>query len=75
MKVKLKIVKENVPLYEGIYDVRDSNSLGKACADAWDRVCERKFETATSIGALFEALDEGLMNDFRSTQILIEEHD
>jgi len=76
VKVKLKILKSNVPVYEGIYDIRDANSFGKACADAWDHLCERKFESATSIGALYEALDEGVVNEIRGTQILLEEfHD
>ena len=73
MRVKLKVVKNNIALYEGVYDVSDASSFGKACADTWTHLCERKFETATSIGALYEALDEGVLNDVRGTQILIEE--
>lgn len=72
MKVNLKIAKDNVVLYEGVYDVRDASSFGKACADAWTRLCDRQFEKATSIGALYEALDDGVIEDLRGAHIILE---
>lgn len=73
MNVKLKIAKDGAALYEGVHDIKDANSFGKACADAWTTLRERKFEKATSIGALYEALDDGVLLDLRGARILIED--
>jgi hypothetical protein len=73
VNVTLKITKDGATLYEGVHDIRDASSFGKACADAWTSLRERKFEKATSIGALYEALDDGVLHDLRGAQILIAE--
>jgi hypothetical protein len=73
MNVKLKITKDGASLYEGVHDISDAGSFGKACADAWAKLRERKFEMATSIGALYEALDDGVLSDLRGARILIED--
>jgi hypothetical protein len=69
MKVKLRIHKDGAPLYEGTYDVSDAESFGSACADVWNRLRDRKLTTATSIGALFDQLNEQLLDDLYGAQI------
>ena len=73
MRVNLKIAKDTIILYEGIYDVRDASSFGSACADAWTRLSERQFEKATSIGALYETLNDGVLEDLRGAHIVLEQ--
>ena len=69
MKVKLRIHKDGAPLYEGTYDVSDAESFGSACADVWNQLRDRKLTTATSIGALFDQLNEQLLDDLYGAQI------
>ena len=69
MKVKLRIHKDRAALYEGIYDVSDAESFGRACADIWNQLRERKLATATSIGALFDELNEQLLDELYGAQI------
>jgi len=57
MRVRLQIKKAGAALYEGAYDIADADSFGSACADAWGRLREQRLRKATSIGALYEALD------------------
>jgi hypothetical protein len=69
MKVKLKIKKKTVVLQEGTYDIFDAASFGKACADLWNRLREDKLAKATSIGALYDELNERLLDDLYGAQI------
>jgi hypothetical protein len=63
MKVKLKIEKDRAVLYEHAYDIFDAESFGKACSHAWMQLRERRLARATSIGALYEDLDDQLLNE------------
>jgi hypothetical protein len=69
MKVKLRVHKDKSALYEGTYDVSDADSFGRACADLWNRLRDRKLTTATSIGALFDQINEQLLDDLYGAQI------
>ena len=71
MKVKLRISKDEAALFEGIYDIADAESFGRACADAWLRLRDRRLGQANSIGALFEALDERLLDELHGAEISI----
>ncbi len=71
MKARLRIQKDGAALYEGIYDVSDADSFGKACADAWAKLREQKFAHATSIGALFDTFDERLLDEMFETEITL----
>ena len=42
MKVKLRIHKDGAALYEGIHDVCDAASFGRAWADVWTQLRERR---------------------------------
>jgi hypothetical protein len=63
MKVRLKIEKGDVVLYEHAYDISDAETFGKACAHAWMQMREQRLTRATSIGALFEELDDQLLDE------------
>jgi hypothetical protein len=69
MKVKLKVHKDGTSLYEGAYDVSDADSFGKACADAWKQLKDRRLMKATSIGALYAELDERLLDELYGADI------
>ena len=69
MKVKLRIRKHGDALYEGTYDVFDADSFGRACADAWSKLQEQRLASVSSIGALFEELDEGLLGELLGADI------
>jgi hypothetical protein len=69
MRVKLRISKNGNILHKGIYDVSDAESLGKACADAWVQLRERKLKKTSSVGALYDALDERLLDELDGSKI------
>ena len=69
MRVKLKICKNDGVLYEGIYDISDAKSFGAACAHAWNQLREQRLAKTTSIGALFDALDERLLDELEGAEI------
>jgi hypothetical protein len=63
MKVRLKIEKGGVVLHEQSCDVSDAESFGKAFAHAWTKLHEQQLERATSVGALFEHLNDRLLDE------------
>ena len=62
MKVKLRIQSEDSLVYEGTYDIRDSESFGAACADAWEKLRTERLEKATGIGALYDVLNDNVLD-------------
>jgi hypothetical protein len=62
MKVKLRIASDDHLLYEGIYDINDAESFGRACADVWDKLRSERLEKATSIGALYDMLNDSVLD-------------
>lgn len=62
MKVRLRIEKDDAVLCERDCDISDAESFGRACADAWAQLHERRIERETSIGALFEHLNDQLID-------------
>lgn len=69
MQVRLKISKDNGVLYEGTYDIFDAESFGAACSDAWNQLRDQRLARTTSIGALFDALDERLLDRLYGAEI------
>jgi hypothetical protein len=72
MKVKLRITKAGASLYEGIYDVFDAESFGKACADAWWKLKGQQVEQESNIGALMEHLEQDVLGALNGAQITLE---
>ena len=71
MNVKLRIQKDGSVLHERTYDIRDADSFGRACADAWTQLREQRLAKATSIGALFDALDDELLDGLIGAEIAL----
>jgi hypothetical protein len=69
MKVKVRVNKDRSTLHEGTYDVSDAESFGRACADVWNELRDRKLKTATSVGALFDQINEQLLDELYGAQI------
>jgi hypothetical protein len=69
MNVKLRIHKNGTALYEGAYDICDAESFGSACAHAWTQLREQRLAKTTSIGALYEALDDELLDGLLGADI------
>ena len=71
MKVKLRIHKGESDLLEQTYDICDAASFGNVFADVWMQMRERELASATSIGALFDALGEKLIDELHGAEISI----
>jgi hypothetical protein len=71
MKVRLRLQKDGTVLHEGVYDVSDAQSFGAACAQLWKHVLENKLLNASSVGALYEILDERLLDELYGATITI----
>ena len=69
MRAKLQIKKDGAALYECVHDISDADSFGRACAQAWTQLRAQRLEKTTSIGALFDALDEQLLDDLFGAEI------
>jgi hypothetical protein len=69
MNVNLKIRRNGSLLYERPYDIRDAESFGRACADAWTQLREQRLAKTTSIGALYDELDDELLEGLLGAEI------
>jgi hypothetical protein len=69
MNVKLSIRKNNSSVYERIYDISDAESFGRACADAWTQLREQRLAKTTSIGALYDVLNDELLDGLLGAEI------
>ena len=72
MKVELQITKNGTSIYAGAYDVADAESFGKACADAWSKLRQEQLGKESSIGALFEHIDENVLDQLNGAHISLE---
>jgi hypothetical protein len=69
MKVELSIRKKGAKLYEGIHEITDAESFGRAFANAWAQLQDRRLQKTTSIGALMEILNEDVVEELNGAQI------
>jgi hypothetical protein len=69
MRVTLEIVKSGKRLHEGVYEIDDNASFGKACADVWVKVREQCDAKATSIGALMDSMHESVIDELNGAEI------
>jgi hypothetical protein len=73
MKVKLSISKgRGTPIYEGVHEISDAETFGRAFADVWAQLHERRLQSTTSIGALIEVLNEDVVEDLNGARIEME---
>jgi hypothetical protein len=69
MVMKLIIKKKGTALYEGVHEITDAESFGRAFAAAWAQLQDRRLQKSTSIGALMEVLNEDLLGELDGAQI------
>jgi hypothetical protein len=69
MKVKLSIRKKGATLYEGVHGVTGADDFGRAFADAWAQLQDRRLQKTTSIGALMEILNEDVVEELNGAHI------
>ena len=72
MNVQLRITKGGTSIYAGAYDIVDAESFGKACADAWWKLRQQQAEKETSVGALMEHLDNGVLEQLNGARISLD---
>jgi len=71
MKAQLQITKDGTVIHSDVYEMDDANSFGKACSIAWSALRARQLNEETSIGALMEHLDRGVLDLLKGAQITI----
>jgi len=69
MRVKLQLSKDGAALSDGIYDITDADSFGKACKELWIELRERSMQKRTSIGDLFDSLDQWLVDQLNGARL------
>jgi hypothetical protein len=72
MRVKLSISRKGQILYEAVNEISDAESFGRAFADVWSQLQDRRLQKATSIGALMEELNEDVLGELNATEIALE---
>jgi hypothetical protein len=72
MKSKLTITSKGAALYEGVHVITDAESFGRAFADVWAQLQDRRLQKTTSIGALMEVLNDDLLEELNGAQISLE---
>lgn len=60
MKLVFVVTKNGETLSRRVCEVVDAASFGAACAQAWVDLERRSLESATSVGALMERLNEAV---------------
>ena len=71
MKVKLQIAKDGTSLYAGAYDIKDAQSFGEACSDAWQQLQQAQLGRETSIGAVMEHVNDSVLDQLDGSSITI----
>jgi hypothetical protein len=72
MRVNLSIRCKGLILYEAVNEISDAESFGRAFADLWSQLQNRRLQEATSIGALMEELNEDVLGELNATEIALE---
>ncbi len=72
MKMKLQVTKQGVLLHAATYEVVDADSFGLACADAWTKLMHEQQREETSVGALMEHLENGVLGQLDGALIGLE---
>ena len=72
MQLKLSVTRRGTPICESTYQVSDAESFGAACSDIWEKLNRRKIASASSIGALYDSLEDSKAADLRGLRIEFE---
>jgi hypothetical protein len=71
MKVKLRITKNGTELYTGLHNIKDSESFGRACTDAWQQIQRTQLNRETSIGAVLEHVNDSVIEQLDGASISV----
>jgi hypothetical protein len=69
MRIKLQIAKNGTSLYAGAYDIKDAQSFGEACSDAWQQLQQGQLSRETSIGAVMEHVNDSVLDQLLGSTI------
>jgi hypothetical protein len=72
METKLIIWKKGAVLYEGLHEIIDSESCGRAFAGVWAQMEDRRLQKTTSIGEMMEVLNEDVLEELNGAEIRLE---
>lgn len=72
MKIRLIIRKKGTALYEGVHEITDAESFGRAFTEAWAQLQDRRLQETPSIGALMETLNEDVIEQLDGAQLVLE---
>jgi hypothetical protein len=72
MKLKLQVTKHGAFLHAAICDVADADGVGRACADTWAKLMQKQQSKESSIGALMEHLEDGVLDQLNGAHIAVE---
>ena len=59
-------------LYEGVHDIQDADGFGAACAEVWKHLRAQRLEKATSIGALYDVLNDDVLDQLQGAKIYLD---
>lgn len=71
MKMRLGVGKNAQELCAGIYDIRDAESFGQACADLWLKVEAASISADGNIGAVMEHVGDGVAGALDGASITV----
>jgi hypothetical protein len=71
MKAQLRITKNGAELYSGVHNIKDSQSFGSACADAWQQLQRAQVDRETSIGAVLEHVNDSVVDQLDGALISV----
>ncbi|MGA7390442.1 MAG: hypothetical protein WBW99_21290 [Pseudolabrys sp.] len=71
MKAQLRITKNGAELYSGVHNIKDSESFGSACAEAWQQVQRTQLNRETSIGAVLEHVNDSIVDRLDGASISV----
>ncbi len=71
MKMRIDIGKNDKVLYAGDYDIRDAESFGEACADAWIKLEAAVVSADANIGAVMERVGDGVAGTLDGASITL----
>ena len=69
MKIRLQIRKQGTPLFDGVYDVTDPESFGRACADSWIQLRSRRLGRTTSVGEFMDTMNQNILDELQGADI------
>ena len=59
-------------LYEGVHEITDAETFGRAFGDVYAQLQDRRLQKATSIGALMESLNDDVLKELDGVEIALE---